>query len=346
MSDEAPAHSFASDNASGAHPEVLAALERANTGHALAYGNDPYTQSAVRTLRRHFGEETEVLFCLGGTGANVVGLASMLAPYQAVVCAESAHLNTDECAAPERFLGGKLLGVPTADGKLTPAAVEPLLARLGVVHHAQPRVVSISQATEWGTVYTPTEIRALAEFAHEHELLLHMDGARLANAAASSGDDLRTLTLEAGVDVATFGGTKNGLLHGDAVLLFRPDLAQAAAFHRKQSAQLASKMRFISAQFEALMGGDLWLRNAAHANAMARRLADAVRHLPGLEIAQAVQANAVFSRLPPDVIPRLRERFTFLVWDRERSIVRWMTSFGTTPEEVDAFAGIVREALD
>lgn len=345
MSTTAPAHDFVSDNASGAHPEVLAALVEANAGHVIAYGNDPYTEAAVRTLRRHFGAETEVLFCLGGTGANVVGLAPMLAPYQAVVCAASAHLYADECAAPERFLGGKLIAVPTADGKLTPAAVEPLLARLGVVHHAQPRVISFSQATEWGTVYTPSEIRALADFAHERELLLHMDGARLANAAASLGVDLRTLTLEAGVDVATFGGTKNGLLYGDAVLLFRPDLAEAAAFHRKQATQLASKMRFISAQFEALMGTDLWLRNAEHANAMARRLADAVRDLPGLEIRQPVEANSVFPQLPADAIARLQEDFTFIVWDRERSIARWMTSFGSTPQAVDAFADVVRKAL-
>lgn len=338
--------SFSSDNASGAHPEVLAALEAANRGHVLAYGGDDCTAAAVRTLQRHFGEETAVLFCFGGTGANVVGLAPLLAPYQAVVCAESAHLAVDECGAPERFLGAKVITVPSTDGKLEPASVEPALARLGDVHHPQPRVVSISQTTEWGTVYAPEEIRALADFAHARGLLLHMDGARLANAAAALGVGLRALTRDAGVDVATFGGTKNGLFYGDAVLSFLPEVAEAAPFHRKQAAQLASKMRFIAVQFEALMAGDLWRRSAAHANAMARRLADRLRDAPGVELVQRVEANGVFVRLPAGAVALLRERFRFQTWDRARTIARWMTSFDTSPEDVDALAAAVWSAVE
>ena len=336
--------SFASDNNAGVHPEVLAALARVNDGHVRAYGDDPFTAAAVARLRGHLGEQAEIFFVFGGTGANVLGLQALMRPHEAVICSDYAHIQVDECGAPERFIGCKLLGVPAPAGKVTPQAIISRLAGIGSEHHAQPRVVSISQATEYGTVYTPAEIRALADTAHEHGLFLHVDGARIANAAASLGVSLRAITADAGVDVMSLGGTKNGLVGGEAVVFFDPRHAADFKFTRKQGMQLPSKMRFIAAQFDALFTDDLWLQSARHANAMARRLADRVGDLPGLSITQPVEANAVFAILPPEVIPALQSEFFFYMWDERRSEVRWMASWDTTEGDVDAFARTISRA--
>jgi threonine aldolase len=337
--------SFASDNHAGVHPEVLAAIVEANSGPAPAYGDDAWTARATELLRREFGPDAGVFLVFNGTGANVVGLQAMMRPYEAVVCAATAHINVDECGAPERFLGSKLIDLSTADGKLTPDAVEAAVWGVGDQHHVQARVVSITQSTELGTVYTVEEIRALADRAHSLDLLLHLDGARIANAAASLGVGLGDLGRAAGVDVLSFGATKNGALGAEAVVVLRPDLVHALPFIRKQSMQLASKMRYAAAQIVALLDGDLWLRNAAHANAMATRLADAVRDLPGVRLDLPVQANGLFPVLDPAATSRLQEAFPFYVWDEGTGQVRWMTSWATTPEDVDSFAAAVRDAV-
>jgi threonine aldolase len=339
------ARGFASDNHAGALPEVLDAVARANSGHAVSYGGDEWTARVEELFRREFGPEARTALVFNGTGANVVGLQALCRPFQAVVCASTSHLNVDECGAPERVAGLKLLAVDTPDGKLTPDLVEPRLVRFGDEHAVQPRVVSITQSTELGTLYTPDEIRALADQAHAHGLLLHVDGARLANAAAALGASLSALTTDVGVDALSFGGTKNGLLFGEAVVFLRAGLGDEVAFLRKQSMQLASKMRFLAAQFEVLLTDSLWLRPAAHANAMAARLAAALADVDGVEITQRVQANAVFAVAPRAATAELQERWRFYVWDERTGEVRWMCSWDTTEEDVDAFVADVRQAL-
>jgi threonine aldolase len=334
--------SFASDNYAGALPEVIEALAAANTGHAPAYGNDDWTARVQERFREHFGPDARSYLVFNGTGANVVALRALADPWSAVVCAETAHLNVDECGAPELVGGLKLLPVATPDGKLTPELVAPRLRRFGDEHAVQPKVVSITQSTELGTVYEVAEIRALADQAHAHGMLLHVDGARLANAAAALDAPLRALTTDAGVDAVSFGGTKNGLLLGEAVVLLRPKLGEGIDFLRKQSMQLSSKMRFLAAQFDALLSEDRWLRAAERANAMARRLADAVRD--AVELTQPVQANGVFAVISPGAAARLQERWRFYVWDETTGEVRWMCSWDTTPDEVDAFAADIRAA--
>ncbi|HEX8188464.1 MAG TPA: aminotransferase class V-fold PLP-dependent enzyme [Pyrinomonadaceae bacterium] len=336
---------FASDNNAGVHPRVWDALRSAGHGHAVAYGDDAYTETAVRLFRERFGEGAEVFFVFGGTGANVAALASVTRPFQAVVCAETAHVNVDECGAPERFAGCKLVDLPTPDGKLRVEQVEPLLARLGDQHHVQPRVISVSQPTELGTVYTVGELARLAAFAHERGLLLHVDGARLANAAARLDVSLKELTAGAGVDVLSFGGTKNGMMYGEAVVFFDPALAEGFRFVRKQCAQLPSKMRFVAAQFTALLGEDLWRETAAHANRMASALAAELRSIPRARITQPVESNAVFAALPRESIPRVRERFFFYVWNEQTSEVRLMCSFDTTEEDVAELVEVIRDAV-
>ncbi|SEG80420.1 L-threonine aldolase [Thermomonospora echinospora] len=336
---------FASDNYAGVHPEILTALAVANEGHQTAYGADVYTARLQEVFRRHFGERAQAYPVFNGTGANVVGLQSMTDRWSAVICADTAHINVDECGAPERVAGLKLLSVPTPDGKLTPELIDREAWGWGDEHRAQPRVVSITQSTELGTLYTAEEIAAICSHAHERGMLVHVDGSRLANAAAALDLPLRAFTTDAGVDVLSFGGTKNGLLLGEAVVVLDPDAVHGPVFLRKASMQLASKMRFVSAQFLALLEGDLWLRNAAHANAMARRLADAVRQVPGVEIVRPVQANAVFAVIPRDVADRLRKRFRFYTWDERTGEVRWMCAFDTTEEDVDAFAAALVEEM-
>src|SRR5919107_904223 len=340
-----PRRGFASDNNAGVHPRVWDALRSADRGHAVAYGDDVYTERAVRLFRERFGERAEVFFVFGGTGANVSALASVTRPFQAIVCAESAHVNVDECGAPERFTGCKLVDLKTADGKLTPGQVEPLLARLGDQHHVQPRVVSVSQPTELGTVYTVEELTRLSEFARGRGMLLHVDGARLANAAAHLDVSLHELTAGAGVDVLSFGGTKNGMMYGEAVVFFDPAPAEEFRFVRKQCAQLPSKMRFVAAQFTALLGEDLWRETAAHANRMAQLLAAELRAVPRVRITQPVESNAVFAVLPRESIPRVQERFFFYVWNEHTSEVRLMCSFDTTEEDVSELAAVIRDAV-
>lgn len=330
---------FASDNASGAHPDVMAALSAANDGHAHAYGNEPWTERAIAIIRQHLGEQVEPFFVFNGTGANVTGLSAVMRPFEAIICATTAHINSDECGAPERFTGGKLIDLPTTDGKLTPAQVEAAIVKAGVgsEHHSQPRVLSVTQSTEYGTTYRPQELRALADVAHAHGLVMHMDGARISNAAAFLGCGLREITTDVGVDVLSLGGAKNGMLFGEAVVFIDPKLAEGFRFTRKNSAQLASKMRFISAQFTALFEGDLWLRNASHANTMAALLVAGMRDVPGIEITQVVEANEVFARVRRELIKPLQAVSDHYLWDEESDEVRWVTSWDTQESDVTRF---------
>jgi len=337
-------HAFASDNIAGAHPLVLEAVAAANTGHAIAYGDDPWTERAAADVRRVLqAPDAEVLFTFNGTGANVVGLASLLQPYESVLCTRFAHILVDECGAPSRFTGSTLVSLPSSDGRLEPAQIEAQLHVVGDEHHVQPRVVSISQSTEVGTVWQPTQLAALAEVAHGNGLYVHMDGARLANAVAALGGDIRG-AIE-GVDVLTFGATKNGALLGEAVVWLNHSLASNAKFVRKQAAQLSSKQRFIAAQFSALLTDDLWLSLGGHANAMARRLADAVRDIPGVVLSREPEANAIFVCIPSDTIAELQARSPFYVWDPDLGEVRWVAAWDVTEADVDAFAADVREVL-
>ncbi|WP_049579076.1 threonine aldolase family protein [Streptomyces sp. SBT349] len=339
------ARGFASDNYAGAHPEILAALALANGGHQTSYGADDYTAHLQDVFRAHFGPRAEVYPVFNGTGANVVALQALSERWGAVVTAASAHIHTDEGGAPERVGSLKLLPVPAPDGKLTPELIAREAWGFDDEHRAKPQVVSITQSTELGTVYTPEEIRAVADFAHERGMTVHLDGSRIANAAASLGVPLRAFTTDAGVDVLSFGGTKNGMLFGEAVVVLTPGAVRAMPHIRKYSMQLASKMRFVSAQFEALLAGDLWLRSATHANAMARRLAEGARRVPGVEVLYPVQGNAVFARLPHDAGERLRKRHRFYFWDEAAGEVRWMCAFDTTEEDVDAFLAALSEEM-
>jgi len=336
---------FASDNAATIHPEVLEAIAAANLGHAYGYGHDPLSERAVARFREQFGDAARAYPVWSGTAANVLSLRATCRPWEAVICAPTAHLNVDECGAPEAIAGVKLLLADAVDGKLTPAAVERRIERVGDEHAVQPRVVSISQCTELGTVYSADEVRGLAELSHARGLLLHVDGARLANAAAALGASLRGLTTDCGVDLLSFGGTKNGLLGAEAVILLAPEVGDGFEYLRKQSLQLASKMRFLAAQLEALLTDELWLRCATQANAMAARLAARVAELPGLAITRPVQTNALFARLPASAVAELQRRYDFYVWDEHTDEVRWMCSWDTTESDVDAFATTVERVL-
>ncbi len=337
--------SFASDNYAGVHPEVLEAIAVANGGHQVAYGDDAYTAALQDVFRGHFGGHAEVFPVFNGTGANVVGLQSMTRRWDAVICTTSAHINVDECGAPEKVAGIKLLPVPTHDGKLTRDLVDSQAWGWGDQHRAQPKVVAITQSTELGTVYTADEIAALCDHAHSRGMFVHVDGARICNAAASLDLPLRAFTTDVGVDVLSFGGTKSGLMFGEAVVVLNPEAATGLLYLRKSAMQLCSKMRFLSVQFEALLGGDLWLRNARHANAMASRLAAAVEGFDGVRIVRPVQANAVFAVLAADVTQRLQERQRFYTWDEHTGEVRWMTSFDTTEADIEAFAADLADIL-
>jgi threonine aldolase len=335
---------FGSDNHAGVLPEVLAAIGEANEGHAPSYGHDRLTARVEARFREELGERARAFLVFNGSGANVLCLRALLAPWQGVICAETAHLNVDEGGAPEAW-GIKLLTVPAPDGKLTPELVSSRIVRVGDEHAVQPRVVSISQSTELGTLYALDEVRALADHAHEHGLALHVDGARITNAAAALGCSLREASTDLGVDLMSFGGTKAGLLAGEAVVVLSDEAAAALPYLRKQTLQLASKMRFIAAQFDALLEGERWRAAAGHANAMAARLAGAVRGIDGVRITQEPQANAVFASLPPGLADRLRERWSFYDWDERRGEVRWMCSWDTTEADVDAFAADVAAAI-
>ncbi|HEX4786446.1 MAG TPA: low specificity L-threonine aldolase [Candidatus Sulfotelmatobacter sp.] len=336
---------FASDNNAGVHPEVLEAIARANQGHVVAYGDDPFTRSAIAKFEEHFGAGIGVFFTFNGTGANVLSLQSLNRSYHAVLCSEFAHIYTDECGAPEKHTGCKLIPLPHKNGKITLESVRHAYHGIGDQHHVQARVISITQSTEMGTVYRADEIEALARFAHEHEMFLHVDGARIANAAASLGQTLRQTTRDLGVDVLSFGGTKNGIMGGEAVVFFSPKLSADFLFLRKQGMQLASKMRFIAAQFEALLSNDLWRRSAEHANRMARLLEAELRRIPQVKIVWKVEANGVFAQIPRAAIQKIKDRYFFYEWIEEECIVRWMCSFDTTEEDVKDFAEVVAEAV-
>jgi threonine aldolase len=338
-----PSRSFASDNNASVHPEVLDAIVRANDGPAAAYGDDPHTELAVEQFREQFGADVAVFLVFNGTAANVLSLQALTRPFHAVLCPETSHIYTDECAAPEKFTGCKLVPLAAPDGKLTVETAGRAYHGIGDQHHVQPRVISITQATEMGTVYESAEIEALARFAHERKMFLHVDGARLANAVAARGPSmsLRQATRDLGVDVLSFGGTKNGLMGAEAVVFFRPELAEDFLFVRKQGMQLASKMRYTAAQMTALLTNDLWRRNAEHANRMARLLEAEVRKIPHIKIAFPVQANGVFAQIPHNAIERIQERYFFYVWIEEKSVVRWMCSFDTTEEDVREFTEFV-----
>jgi threonine aldolase len=340
-----PARSFASDNNAGIHPQVLNAIASANRGHAVGYGDDIYTEAAVRKFKQHFGTNTDVFIVFNGTAANCLSLKALTTSHHAVLCSAASHINTDECGAPERFTGCKLLALPTDDGKLTVENVEHAYHGIGDQHHVQPRVISITQATEMGTVYTPAEIKALASFAHTRGMFLHMDGARIANAAASLGLTLKQITRECGVDVLSFGGTKNGVLGAEAVVFFDKALARDFLFLRKQGMQLASKMRFISAQLDALLTNNLWLKSAQHSNRMAKLLEKELRAISKVKIVYPVQANGVFAQIPRPAIAKIQKRYFFYVWNEEASVVRWMCSFDTTEADVKDFARFVAQSL-
>ena len=340
-----PTRSFASDNNAGIHPKVLEALAAANQGHVVGYGDDPYTQAVIEKFREHFGPDIDVFIAFNGTAANCLGLKALTESHHAIICAESAHIYTDECGAPEKFTGCKLIPIPTTDGKLTVESVSPAYHGIGDQHHVQPRVISITQATEMGTVYKPREIRDLARFAHEHSLFLHMDGARIANAAVSLGLTLREATRDLGVDVLSFGGTKNGAMGAEAVIFFDKRFSRDFLYVRKQGMQLASKMRFISAQFDALFTDDLWRKNAERSNEMAALLEKEIRKIPKVKIVYPVEANGVFAQVPRSAIAKLQKRYFFYIWNEEQSVVRWMCSFDTTEEDVEEFAGFVAKNL-
>lgn len=338
-----PSRSFASDNNAGVHPRVLKALIEVNHGHVVGYGDDAYTASAVERFKQHFGKDIEVFFVFNGTAANCLALKALTNSYHAVICPDGAHINVDECGAPEKFTGCKLIPLATPYGKLTVEMVERAYHGIGVEHHVQPRVLSITQATEVGTVYKPNEVRDLADFAHKHAMFLHVDGARISNAAASLGLGLRESTRDLGVDVLSFGATKNGGMGAEAVVFFNAKLARDFKFYRKQGMQLASKMRYLSAQFEALFKGDLWLHNARHSNRMAQLLKREIGKISGVRIVYEVEANGVFAQIPRAAIAKLQKQYFFYVWDEAQSVVRWMCSWDTTEDDVKQFARILRQ---
>ena len=336
--------SFASDNYSGIHPEVFEAIQRANAQHQISYGDDQFTEETNKLFEKLFGKVT-VLYTFNGTGANVTCLKCCTLPFQAVVCSEYAHILADECGAPTQSIGCSLLPLKTNDGKLTPDMIKPLLNRIGNVHNTQPKVISISQSTELGTVYTIKELKALCDFAHANGMYVHLDGARISNAVAALGVSLKEATVDCGIDIMSFGGTKNGLMIGEAVLIFNEELKANAPYFHKQTGQLFSKNRFIAAQFGALLTNDLWLRMATHANEMARLLATKVGELPEVQITRSVDANAVFAIIPVEVIQSLRSQYPFYEWDAETHEQRWMCSFDTTEEEVIGFVNALKELL-
>ena len=337
--------SFGSDNHSGIHPAIIQAIEEANTAYQPSYGEDEYSAAALKEFQRIFGSGIRVFFAFNGTGANVLCLKALTQSHHAIICASTAHINTDECGAPERFTGCKLIDIPTTDGKLRPADIIPTLHGFGFQHHSQPKVISISQVTELGTVYTFEEIKALADLAHAHDMFLHMDGSRLANAVAALNADPADLTVRAGVDALSFGGTKNGMLMGEAVIFFTPAPALDFMYTRKQSMQLFSKSRFIAAQYLAYFKNGLWLKNAAHANEMARYLAEQLAGVPRLQITQKVESNAVFAVIPEDCCQKMLDKHFFYIWDESTREVRWMCSFNTEKTFIDEFVNDLKNIL-
>jgi threonine aldolase len=334
---------FGSDNHSNVHPDILKAIENANKGYSIAYGLDKYTECAAKKLKTFFGNNIEVYFVYNGTAANILGLKSVTDSFNSIICAECAHLNVHECCGPEKFIGCKLVTIPTVDGKLTVDLIKPHLVGIGDPHMAQPKIISITQATEYGTVYSPKEIKELSDFAHKNGFLIHMDGARLCNAAAYLKVRLNDITGNAGVDVLSFGGTKNGMMYGEAVIFFNKQFSNNFEFFRKQGMQLASKMRYISAQFNALLSSDLWLINARHANKMAQLLYKELKEIPQIQITQKVEANAVFATIPKKCITALQKQYFFHVFNEHTSEIRLMCSFDTQREDVLNLAQAIKK---
>lgn len=336
---------FASDNFSGVLPEVMEAIQKANHGHVMAYGGDHYTASAIEKFKQLFGENIDVYFAFNGTGANVIGLSTLTQSYHSIICPSTAHIQVDECGAPDKFTGCKVIPIDTPNGKLTPELIKPQLHGFGFEHHSQPKMISITQCTELGTVYTPQEVKAICDLAHEHDMYVHMDGARLANAVVSLGVDVKEFTTNAGVDVLSFGGTKNGMMLGEAVVFFNPELSKDAKYVRKQSMQLCSKMRYIGAQFDAMLTDELWLKTARHANKMAKLLETEVAKIPQVKITQSVETNGIWAIVPKDKIEKLQEEYFFWIWDENAGEVRWLCSFDTTEEDILGFVDLLKKEL-
>lgn len=337
--------SFASDNNAGVHPEILKAIERVNYGHVKGYGDDPFSKEAEALFAREFGDQAKVFFVFNGTGANVMALQSMTRSFQSIICSHAAHINEDECGAPEKFTGCKLVDIYCADAKLSVPLIQPYFREQGDQHQSQQSVISITQCSEFGTVYTADQIEAICQYAHGNNMLVHVDGARIANAAASLNMSFKDMLVKTGVDILSFGGTKNGMMYGEAVVFINPDPAVYARFIRKQSMQLASKMRYISAQFIALLSDDLWLRNAQHANAMARLMAEGLKDIPALQIVHSVDANSVFCKIPREITPQLQEEYFFYIFDENENIARFMCSWDTKEEDVLRFVAFLKEKL-
>lgn len=336
---------FASDNNSGVHPEVMVKMMKVNTGHAIAYGDDEYTVSVKNNLKKIFGGNVEIYFVFTGTAANVLGLSAVSETFNSVICPESAHINKDECGAPEKIAGCKLLPVEAAGGKITIEGIKKHMFGFGFQHHSQPKIISITQATELGTLYSISEIKSICDFAHDNEMYVHMDGARICNAAAALNVSFKGLTADTGLDFLSFGGTKNGMMYGEAIVFFNKDLKDNFKYIRKQNMQLASKMRFIAAQFDSLFGGGLWKQNADQANRTAALLEEKLTDIPQVRITQKVETNGVFAIVPKEIIPKLQEEFFFYVWDEFTSEVRWMTSWDTTEEDVEQFVSCIKKLV-
>jgi len=337
---------FGSDNHSGVHPDIIKAINSVNVGYSIAYGNDFYTKRAVNKFKEHFGKGIDVYFVGNGTAANILGLKVVTKSFNSIFCADVAHLNVHECCGPEKFIGCKLVTIHAPEGKLTVDLIKPHIVGVGDPHMAQPKVISITQSTERGTVYKPTEIKAISDFAHKNKMLLHMDGARLCNAAAYLDVSLNAIAGDVGVDILSFGGTKNGMMFGDAVIFFDKALSKNFEFIRKQGMQLTSKMRFISAQFDALLTNDLWLKNARHANKMAQLLYNKVKDITPVKLTQKVQGNAVFAKLPKKIISKIQKKYSFHIIDEKTEEVRWMCSFNTTKEDVLNFVETIRKTIE
>lgn len=336
---------FASDNNSGVHPEIMNAILEVNKGHAVAYGDDIYTERAKAKFYEHFGNDIDIYFVFIGTAANVLGLNAATRSWNAVICAETAHINEDECGAPQKFNGFKLLTVETPDGKLTVDSIRKHIKGIGFEHHSQPKVISITQVTELGTVYTINEIKTLADFAHKNNMYLHMDGARIANAAVTLNKQFKEFTKDVGVDILSFGGTKNGMMYGEAILFLNKKLGEDFKYVRKQGMQLASKMRFISAQFERYLSDDLWHQNAKHSNDMAQLLVSKIKDIPQIIVTQKVEANGVFAIVPKEIIEDLKREYFFYDWDEMRNEVRWMCSFDSQEEDILKFVELIKNKL-
>ena len=333
---------FGSDNFSGVLPEVFKALEESAFGHQHSYGKDKYTAKAIEDFKQIFGDDVDVYFVYNGTGANILSLSAFTHSYNAIICAETAHINVDECGAIEKQTGSKLLTVPTFDGKLTLGLIHNHMHGFDDQHHAQPKIISLTQCTELGTVYTHDELKEICDFAHAHDMYVHMDGARLANACAALNLSFRQLTVDCGIDILSFGGTKNGLMLGESVIIFNPALKKEACFVRKQSAQLASKLRYLSCQFTAYLTDDLWLKNASHANRMAQLLYAGLKELPGVRFTQKVESNQLFLTMPRPVIDNLLKDYFFYFWNEEENEIRFVTSFDTTEQDIEELLRAIR----